>query len=499
MPADLVSDRQAATMDAASPDDPALVDPVIRRADARFLLPYPVTRAHVLGADTGWTEALAVAGIEVTAAPELADLVVASGATQREAMATNVAALLLEGRCQVRPLRRAGYEVAQCLVLPDVMHPELVLSVTARRASRYAVRRRVAGAGGARRALVGLVARAVARAPSTLRPSSLLTIATRAPSRPYVLQEARRLGLVDAASWYLLLGSSRELAERRLAFVMFRPGRSHPSWVVKVARVPGLEDSFARDERGVRALATAAPELAHRAAHILGQASAGGLPFSVETAAVGDRLTEVLKQRGAAGRPLVGAIASWLVDLGVQTRRAANPTVDDQWLREVLGGWDGGPHVAAAVKAALRQVPAVLTHGDLGTWNVVAHGREFTVIDWESAQPIGRPLTDLLHLLGDACAQMAGRASRRERAGYLVSLFRGDEALSSFAFKWVRRAVYSLDLPTASVGPLATLTWLERADLAGAATGADGSSPAVDLARRWLEDPALGIGWRAWA
>lgn len=485
---------------AGGPDDePALIDPAVRRADARFLLPHAVVRAHVLGADTGFGRALVLAGVEVSSSPDAADLVVAPGAASRDALATGVAALLLEGRCRLRPLRAAGYEVSRYLVLPDATRPELVLPVDARRPSRYAVRRRAAGARRARQIFVALAVRAAVRAPGLLRPRSLLTVATRAPGRPLALQEVRRLGLPTEVGWYLLLGPSNELAERRLAFVVFESDQPSPSWVVKVARVPGLEDSFARDERGVQALGSAAPGLADRAPTIVGRATAGGLPLSVETAAVGDRLTEVLRRRGPAGRPLVGTIASWLVDVAVESHQATNPTVDSAWLRRVLGEVDGGPRVVSAIEAALQRVPGVLTHGDVGTWNVVTDGEHFTVIDWESAHTAGAPLTDLLHLLADSCAQMARRATRRERAGYLVSLFRGDEALSPFVFRWVRRAVHALDLPSDVVGPLATLTWLQRADLAGAPSTAGEASPATQLARHWLEDPALGIGWRGWA
>ena len=32
-----------------------------------------------------------------------------------------------------------------------------------------------------------------------------------------------------------------------------------------------------------------------------------------------------------------------------------------------------------------RSIPSVLVHGDLGTWNLLAHHGEVRVLDWESA------------------------------------------------------------------------------------------------------------------
>lgn len=450
----------------------------------------------MLGPDRGWAAALSLAGIDLAPGEVTADLVVASAGAQHEAVASGAPMLLVEGPARRGPLRAAGYQVARYLVLPDVDHPELLVPVDDAHPRRYALRRRVAGAGWRRRAAVGVGAWAAATAPTAVRPASLLTVAARQAGLPFPVAAAGPLGVPRDVDWYLLLGTSHELAERRMAFLAFPAGHRLPSWAVKVARVPGLEDAFAADERGLRQLEAAAPRRIDHAPKVLGRTEVAGLALSVETAAVGDRLTEVLRLGGRSRVPLVDAIADWLVGLGVDSQQRRPPAVDAAWLARVASTV-GGHLDPAALLRTLDQCPSVLAHGDLGTWNVVAGDGGFTVIDWESARPDGAPLTDLVHLLVDACAQMERRARPADRAAYVRALLRGDAELSPVVFEHVRRAAHQLQLPPEAAGALATLTWLQRADLVGRHSSGQETSPAAQVARAWLTDPELGTSWPA--
>ena len=408
--------------------------------------------------------------------------------------------VLLEGAASIGSLRAAGYQVARFLVLPDVRHPEVILPLRDRGAVRYALQRRTVAATRARAIAAQAGAIAVALFPRVVRPGSVLTLASRIGRDPFVLGEVAARGFATTASWYLQLGRSDDLAERRMAVLVFPSTARAPAWAVKVARVPDMDDAFDRDERGLSELTQAAPDLADRAPRLVGRSSVAGLPLSVETAAVGDRATEVLRRGGSAARHLISAVSAWLVDLAVATRLEPEALAAERlrFEADVAPAWEGQADVVALL-AALGDVPGVLVHSDLGTWNIVADGREFSIVDWESTRRAGLPLWDLLYFLADACAQVARRARPGDRAEYLVTLFRGEAELSPILFDWVRRAASASSLAPDSVGVIATLSWLHRG--APFLLSGEGTYPEPDMlrfARMWVADPDLGPTWSRW-
>jgi hypothetical protein len=69
-------------------------------------------------------EELAEAGVGESESPDLA---VAPAGEVAAAIATNAAAVLVEGNGATRPLRAAGYVVRRFLALPDTSSPDLLL------------------------------------------------------------------------------------------------------------------------------------------------------------------------------------------------------------------------------------------------------------------------------------------------------------------------------------------------------------------------------------
>lgn len=481
-----------------APEPAAMVDPAIRRADLRFVLPAHPATAVVVGTDSPWRMALDLAGIAAPVDSAAPDLAVGDGSSVRDLVALDAPMILLEGRTSTRLLRAAGYAVAGYVVLPDASRPELVLPLRHRAAASYALRRRTAGARRSRRAASWLVSIGAPAAHRAARPAAHITVASKIGPRPRVLADAEHLGVPEDAGWYLQLGRHDQLAERRMALLAFAPGARWPSWVVKQARLLDADDSFERDQRGVDQLWRRASSCAHRAPRPLGAGWTGPFELSVETAAVGDRVTELLRRDGTRRLPLARSIASWLIDLAVESQSDLDG-LDAELARlrtEVLPFW--ADHVdGEALLGALRSVPSVLVHGDAGTWNMVARGLEFSVIDWESARP-GLPLWDLLYFLADASTQMARQTGSHHRDQYLIRLFRGEEPQSAFVFEHVRRLAGDLGLEPSAVGALATLCWLHYA-----APGVSALDPSIDwymtrFARQWLADPALGPTWSVW-
>lgn len=410
----------------------------------------------------------------------------------RGAIAAGASQVAIEGTVPRRPLRRAGYRRQRLLALPSITSPELVVDLDSRRARRRALEHRLAGATRLRRARAraGLVL--IRHAPHRWVDRMLVTVASREPSVPFPLQAAAVFGVPRAPTWHLLLGRGDDL-QRMVFLVTGSDDRDGRGWAVKVARVPGSADSFARDEQGLALIAAAGGPVAERAPRLLGRGEVEGFAYSVETAAPGHRLAEVLRRRGRAAEPQLEAVAAWIVSLALTT--AGPPRA---WTDEAI---------PAELRSRLSAVAPVLQHNDLGTWNILSHSSGFTVVDWESARPEGLPLWDLLYFLADATAQMADEAAPGRWAPHAVALFRGESPLSPLAFTWIRRAAAATAVPVEAVGTIATLGWLHHAQSSEArasrlrATGSTATARPTEVAQLadlWTSDPALGPDWAAW-
>jgi hypothetical protein len=151
----------------------------------------------------------------------------------------------------------------------------------------------------------------------------------------------------------------------------------------------------------------------------------------------------------------------------------------------------------------LPELPPVLQHNDLGSWNIVSDGQRFTVLDWESARESGLPLWDLLYFAADVLARLDGPADATTLVRRTVQVFAGQSPHSAHLFRWLRAATEASGVPRSALGPLATLCWVHHAGSA-ALRSADllGAPPAPSghlalLAPAWLAHPALGISWPA--
>ena len=151
----------------------------------------------------------------------------------------------------------------------------------------------------------------------------------------------------------------------------------------------------------------------------------------------------------------------------------------------------------------VRRVPGVALHDDLGCWNILSRGREFTVVDWETARPSGFPLWDLWYFLADAAATADRVASAESRR--MGALFRGEHRLSEALFRRTRTLVGAFGIDPEAVGALAASCRLhyERAYETAVARVREigGDHPATfrwPTADEWLRDDRLGLGWDAW-
>jgi hypothetical protein len=476
----------------------------LRRADLRFALPRNPRRAVVLGGLGEWEEGLRQGGVEVGTAGDRPDLAVAPAELVREAIATAAPMIVLEGTRRSRALADAGYGQQTLLPLPDHIRPELFLPLGQRNAIRYAVERWRPGATAIERGRNLLARELLARriAPPGRTPA---TIAALEPAAPFLVTAAAEVLGASRLNWFASFGMWAH-SETRGALFLFEPSAPAPGWVVKFARIPGLEHLFDADEAGLALAEQAGGVVAASAPRLLGRLDVGLLDASVETAALGERLAPILG--GGASRAeklaVVGRFAEWIAAVARET--AASPDLFRPELRrledEVVSRWTGRG-LSADIVAGLPPLAPVFQHGDLWADNVFARSHGFTVVDWESARRHGTPLWDALYFLTDALALVDGAHSDAERLEHFVRLHRGELGSSEPFFRGVRTAADATGVPDEAVGPLATLLWLSYALLDVAHVervgGAGATAPPTwRMSERWLDDPQLGPGWSAW-
>ncbi len=482
----------------------------LHRVDPRFVLPHRVSRAVVLGGLEEWRTGLASAGIEVSddsSHREPPDLVVSSARLAGEARNTRARSIIVEGSRE-RPFRGGDYQARRFLLRPTRERPTLALPLDQPAPVSYALERWSVVDRRWKTARMRAARVLVSRGLFPSWASPVVTVATRAAGPPTMVAAAGELGVPSDVSWFLTFGQGDALS--RNAFQLFRGGSDQPDWVLKFARVAGYSERFDNDELGLQLAHAAGGVVAAHAPQLVGRFDVDGVHASLETAAAGRRLPDVLIAPGDrnAKLRLIERIGEWIVELGrlTQTSPEAMGAELKRLRSDVVPRWNE-LGVRSELVDELPLLRAVGQHNDLGTWNVVANEGEFVVVDWENAREAALPLWDLLYFLGNALVLLDGSDAPEQLPARMVRLFVGEAPSSHLLFSWVRRAAEAAAVPPDAVGAIATLCWLSHSLSAGAhnvdlATFTPRDPPRIHglegMARAWMAHPALGPEWRVW-
>jgi hypothetical protein len=485
----------------------------LHRVDPRFVLPHAVRRAVVLDDLEEWRTGFLSAGVEVVPAGRYngADVVVTPARLAESALRIGAPAVIVEGS-RGRTFDTRGYTARRFVLRPTRERPSLALPIDQPAAVSYAVeswsvvdrRWKAARMRGARLLL--------SRGFFPAWASPIVTIGMHAGGAPAMVAAARDFGVPDGARWFLTFGQGDALS--RNAFHLFRVGSERPEWVLKFARVAGYAKRFDNDERGLRLAREAGPVVAAHVPRILGRFVVDGVHASLETAAAGRRLRDFLRTPGERGAKLrlIDQIAAWIVELGALTQQPPEAMAAElERLRREIVPKSVELGADAALVDELTQLRPVVQHNDLGTWNVVADGDRFAIVDWEDAREAASPLWDLLYFLADAFVLLDAPDTANEGPERLperiVRLFAGEAPSSRRLFSWVRRATEAAAVPADVVGAVATLCWLSHSASADShnldlASWTPRDPPRLHglegMGRAWMTHPALGPRWSVW-
>jgi hypothetical protein len=269
----------------------------------------------------------------------------------------------------------------------------------------------------------------------------------------------------DRLTWLLLTRGPRTIS--KVVGLVFAEPDPTPRLVVKRPRVPEAETGLEREADALTAVQALRPGGMPGVPRLLSCGAPDGYPALVETALTGVPLFTLLDRSTYRDLALRGT--DWL--MGLLAHRTARPpggarrlvasAVEDF---ERAFGRVADPARLQATMHLLGSVgdpPRVMEQRDFSPWNVhVAAGGELVIFDWESAEPDGLPLLDLIYFLSYLTFFHDGAiASGKLRESYRRSL-----DPSSFTGRvhqeCVERYVQCLHLDRGLVRPLRLLTWL---------------------------------------
>lgn len=266
------------------------------------------------------------------------------------------------------------------------------------------------------------------------------------------------LSALLAAHWATVFGEGRRPAAFEVvkhggwrgsaapvAFLVFTDGRPDPAYFLKVSRDEASAANIRREHEEYMKIYARAGRLQNCIPVVKWCGELGEYTILVESVVRGrswegvDFATARTRRGQRAISRLVLRALDWLLDFQglTETRRVPlNRDFVDLHVARHVGRLSGEHREAMTALAPLldqlvvsfeahgpAQIPLVAVHGDYNHFNILVHGKELSVIDWEYCEAEGLPFVDPLFLLLETAI-----GSTREPAGIAVQAFVGPDA-----------------------------------------------------------------------
>jgi hypothetical protein len=474
--------------------DEVAINQRLRRADWRFLLPDPRPAKTMCFANGLLAQAVAAISdqvIESTTHPiGDCDLAVTRN-PDRQTLQAAWAALRPGGACYVewtspltggpakirQRLEAIGFTQVACYwpwPLPDRAPPLYWLPIESPHVIRYLLANRVRGHGLINRVGSKLL-EVVWRVSLSLRLlAPLSVIARKPPVADDTVLDVIRAGwngwssdpLPPRLDWMLLTGGAKPT--NKVVGLVFAESDRSPRLIAKLARVAESTAALDDEAANLRAVQALQPDRVRGVPQVLFLQQWAGQSVLGETALIGQPLYTMLRRDTC--RDLALKVTEWLAALAEPTTACSR---SEWWERliettvsEFEQNFDGvidpaRVQATRAILATLDDLPLVCEQRDCSPWNVlIANDGELVILDWESAEPRGLPLLDLVYFLTYLIFFLDGAMeSQRFTESYRAAL---DPATFTgrIVAECQQRYLARVGLDPRVLRPLRLLTWL---------------------------------------
>ncbi|HEX2577155.1 MAG TPA: aminoglycoside phosphotransferase family protein [Aquihabitans sp.] len=242
-----------------------------------------------------------------------------------------------------------------------------------------------------------------------------------------------------------------------------------PAAIVKLTRHPRFNDRLENERTRLDDLARRTPSGPPRTPVVLGSGRVAGMAFVAEEAIAGAPFLEVSGLD--AGCAIADDAVTSVLELATPGAPAQPGSVLAERLGQLLDRFAEHHKPDARVTRFLRyqiallegaELPSVVFHGDLGTWNLLVEDGGVRILDWESSEDPGPPLWDLAYF-SRSYAVRAGRRRGLDRNRAIGRHLLGTSPLNEAIAGWFRRYTAGIGLDPSLVEPLFHTTWLHRA------------------------------------
>ncbi len=487
-------ERHGASKVAIDRRDEATVNRIMRRADWRFLLPDPRPARSVCFAKDMLAQAVAAISdrvIDPAAHPVGdCDLAVALNPARQTLQAawealrpggvcyTEWTSPLAGGPARIRrQLESIGFTESVCYWLwprPDRNLTFYWLPVEAPHVVQYLLAHRTPGQTPLSR-IWGRLLEGVWRMGLSLRLLAPLSMIARKPPA----EEGTVLDLIRASwsswssapaplrlDWMLLTGGAKTI--NKVVGLVFAESEPSPRLIVKLARVGEAVAALDREAANLQAVRALRPDQVGGVPQVLFSHEWAGQTVLGENALSGRPLYTLLRQD--TYRDLALKVTEWLANLAGHSPPCARSewwgrlveTTVAKFERSLGRALDPAKLQATrTMLASLGDLPIVCEQRDCSPWNIfIASDGDLVILDWESAEPRGLPILDLVYFLTYLNFFLDGAMdSRRFRESYRAAL---DPA--TFTGRVVaecqQRYLARVGLDPEVLRPLRLLTWL---------------------------------------
>lgn len=297
-------------------------------------------------------------------------------------------------------------------------------------------------------------------------------------------------------------------ASSHLVFLVFSWGNPRPTLVIKVPRLAGFDDSVEREAQNLSAIQASRPEGFSSIPRLVALQENHNRKILIETALSGRSMDPTIVRKNPT--KCIENVIDWLMSINQSTCCSARVTPN--WFERLVEQpiqcfarkiplneeetcllnhtWE------AAEKLREMNLPIVFEHGDLSHPNILLldQGR-IGVLDWEQAEPLGLPATDLFYFLG-----YVGFAKyrSRENSDYIPALQSAFFGKDAWARPFIQTYAEKLQLPFASLTPLFLLSWFKY--ISGLLNRVSPSEPEDQLVRPetvdWIRSNRFYAIWR---